>query len=97
MSLERDADRGRMASEVLDNPVYAESYALVEQELTKKWLASRDAHEREQLHQLAKALKACRTVLESTMRSGKVASKELERRRSLPERVGMTLRRFSGA
>lgn len=89
MSLERDADRGRMAQDVLDNPVYAESYALVEKELTNKWLESRDAHEREYLHRLAMALKACRTVIEATMRNGKVAAKELERKRSLPERLGL--------
>lgn len=89
MTLEHDADRGRMAQEVLDNPVYAESYALVEKELTSKWLESRDAHEREHLHRLAMALKATKTVMESTMRSGKVASKELERKRTLADRIGL--------
>lgn len=89
MSDERDADRGRMAQAVLDNPVYAESYTSVEKELTQKWLESRDAQEREHLHRLAMALKLARSVLEATMRSGKVAAKELERKRTLVDRIGL--------
>lgn len=88
MSLERDADRGRMAQDVLDNPVYAESYALVEKEIANKWLESRDAQEREHLHRLAMALRAAKTVIESAMRNGKVAAKELERKRTLADRIG---------
>ena len=76
-----------MADEVLKNPVYAESYELIEQEITRKWRDSRDALEREQLHQLLRMLEKARTVLEATMRSGQVAAKELERKRSLPERM----------
>lgn len=89
MSDERDADRGRMAQDVLDNPVYAESYALIEKELTYKWLESRDAHEREHLHRLAMALKLVKSSIETTMRNGKVSAKELERKRSLVDRIGL--------
>lgn len=93
MTLEYDVDRGRKAEEVLNNPVYADAYTRIEQEITRKWRESRDKEEREQLHQLLRMLDKARTVLESTMRSGKVAAKELERRRSLPERVTGRLRR----
>lgn len=87
MSLERDIDRARLAGEVLANEVYTESFALLEQEITKKWRDSRDAKEREQLHQMLLMLDKSRTVLEATMRSGQVAAKELERKRSLAERL----------
>ena len=89
MSLEREADRGRLADDVLRNPVYAESYDLIEQEITRKWRDSKDRDEREQLHQLLRMLAKARTVLESTMRSGKVASSELKRKRTLAERAGI--------
>lgn len=89
MSLEIEADRGRLAQDVLDNEVYAESYGLIEQEIARKWRDSRDAKEREQLHQLQRMLDKARNVLEQTMRSGKVASAELERKRSLSERIGL--------
>lgn len=93
MSLEQDVERGRQAEAVLANPVYADAYLQIEQEVTRKWRESRDKEEREQLHQLLRMLDKARTVMESTMRSGKVAAKELERRQSLSERLTGRLRR----
>lgn len=89
MSHEKDAERGRQAQAVLDNPIYAESYGLIEQELMNKWRDSRDRDEREELHRLLKALVKARSVLESTMRSGKVAAAELERKRTWADRIGL--------
>jgi hypothetical protein len=88
VSLDKDAERGRLAQAVLDNPVYAESYALIEQEITRKWRESRDNVEREQLHQLLRMLDKARTVLESTLRSGQVASKTLTHKATLADRIG---------
>ena len=91
MSLERDAERGRLAEEVLANEVYAESWEQVERGLKRKWWESRDAEEREALHRLAQSLRAARLVLEATMRSWKVALADLERKRTLAERIGLRL------
>lgn len=87
MSHEKDVERGRMAQAVLDNPVYAESYGLIEKELTKKWRDARDVAEREHIHQLLRMLDKARSVLEATMASGKVAAKELEYKRSLADKA----------
>jgi hypothetical protein len=87
LSLEKDIDRARLADEVLNNPVYAESYAQIEQEFTKLWRDSRDKDEREDIHRALLMLGKARTILEATMRSGQVAAKELERKRSLSERM----------
>lgn len=84
-----DVQRGRRAEDVLNNEVYAESYEQIEQEIYRKWQDSRDKEDREQLHRLLMALRLVKSALESTMRSGKVAAKELERKRSLPERIGL--------
>ncbi len=92
MSLEQDEERGRLADEVLKNRVYAESFSLIEQEMTRLWRESRDKDEREQLHQLLRMLDKSRAILESTMRSGRVASDELRKRRNLAERIGTRLR-----
>ena len=92
MSLEQDEERGRLADEVLKNRVYAESFSLIEQEMTRLWRESRDKDEREQLHQLLRMLDKSRSILESTMRSGRVAADELRKRRSLAERIGTRLR-----
>jgi hypothetical protein len=86
----QEAQRGQFAQSVLDNPVYADSYALIEREVMNKWRDSRDASEREELHRFLRALTKARAVLEATMRTGKLAAAELERKRSLPERLGLT-------
>ncbi|MBZ4251721.1 hypothetical protein LAJ57_12450, partial [Streptococcus pneumoniae] len=77
MSDEQEAIRGRLAQDVLDNPVYAESYGMIEQEIMAKWRDSRDALEREELYRLLKMLTKARNVLESTMRTGQLAMAEL--------------------
>ena len=87
MSDEQEAIRGRLAQDVLDNPVYAESYGMIEQEIMPKWRDSRDALEREELHRLLKMLSKARNVLESTMRTGQLAMAELERKRTLADRI----------
>jgi len=87
VGLEKDAERGRLADDVLRNPVYVQSYGLIEQELMRKWRDSRDKDEREQLHQLIRMLDKARNVLESTMRSGKLAADDLSKRRTLAERI----------
>lgn len=78
-----------MADEVLNNPVYAEAYALIEQGITEQWRQSRDASEREQLHQLLRMVDKARTVVETTMREGRIAADKLKQRRSLAERIGL--------
>jgi len=91
VSLEQDVERGRRADEVLNNDVYAESYALIEQELVRLWRESRDKNEREDIHKLLRMLEKARNVLESTMRSGKLAADQLRQKQSLLQRVGTRL------
>jgi DNA-binding MurR/RpiR family transcriptional regulator len=87
MTDEQEAIRGRLAQDVLENPVYAESYGAIEQEIMAKWRDSRDPVEREELHRLLKMLAKARNVLESTMRTGQLAAAELERKRTLADRL----------
>lgn len=93
MSLQRDAERGQMAEDVLRNPVYADAYGQIEQEIYKRWREAEKPEDREHLHRLTKALSALRVTLESTMRSGKIAAKELQRQASVADRIGSALRR----
>lgn len=89
MSDVAEAERGRQAQAVLDNPAYTDGYAQIEQELMHKWRDSRDAHEREQLHRLLMALTLIRSRLEATMRTGKVALDKITQRQTLAERIGL--------
>ena len=93
MSDHSEAERGRLAQSVLDNTVYAESYALIEESLTRVWRDSRDAKEREEVHQLLRMLDKTKALIESVMRTGKLAEAEIKRKQSLAERAMGTLRR----
>lgn len=89
MSYEQDAQRGQLAENVLTNEVYLSAYRGIEQGILAKWRESDDKAEREELHKLLKLLDKVQNLMESTMRSGQIAAKELERKRSLSERVGL--------
>lgn len=93
MSDALEAQRGQLAEQVLRNAVYVDAYGLIESELTRLWRESRDRDEREQLHQLLKMLTKVQTVLESTMRTGQVATAELQRKQTLAQKIGSRLQR----
>lgn len=97
MSHEADVLRGKRAQEVLDNEIYAESYALLEAEVIQKWRESRNPEDREQLHQFLLMLGQVKTALESVMRSGVVAADLIGRRKSRAEQIGEASLRRSAA
>jgi hypothetical protein len=82
-----DAQRGQAAQAVLDSPIYAESYTLIESELTRKWRESRDPEEREHIHQLLRMLDKARNVLETVMRTGQLAEDAIRRKQSQAEQM----------
>lgn len=95
MSRAHDAERGRQAQAVLDNAVYAESYAALEKGITDRWRDSRDAADREELHRQLMALHLMRSQIESVMRSGRVALAELGRQQTRAEQMTTGWRRKS--
>ena len=88
MSHEAEVQRGKLAQEVLDNPIYIEAHAAIEQETIRLWREARNPEDREQLHQLLLMHDRAKTALESVMRSGQVAEAELSRKLSRAEQVG---------
>ncbi len=92
MSLEQDVERGRQAQEVLNNAEYVKSYPLIKAEIYKAWEKSRDRTEQHKLHDLAWALDKVKEVMESTMRSGKIAADQLQQKRNLAQRTLAKLR-----
>lgn len=92
MSDERDVERGRRAQDVLDNEVYRDSYTLIEQELIRLWRESRDKDERDELHRLLRMLDKARNVLETVMRTGRLAQDAIQQKQSLLQRVGARFR-----
>lgn len=80
MSNEADALRGKRAEEILNNEVYSQSYAMLETEVIGKWRESRNADDREQLHQFLMMLGKVQNALETVMRTGQVAQAEITRK-----------------
>lgn len=93
MSDQKDAERGRLAREVLENEIYQEAYGLIEQGIIKRWRDARDETERERLHMLLLNLDKVKQVMEGVLTSGEVALKKLERENRIVE-LGRKLRRF---
>jgi SH3-like domain-containing protein len=85
VSNETDVRRGQRAQEVIENEVYAEAWAVIEQEIITQWRQARNADDREQLHQLLLMHGKARTALETVMRTGQVAQAELQRKQSRAE------------
>ena len=88
MSLQNEALRGDLARQVLENEVYAEAYGLIEQEITKAWRESKNPAEREELHRALRSLNKVQNLMQSTMDSGKVATRTLLDERSKLQRIG---------
>lgn len=87
MSLEQEAMRGRRAQEVLENEVYADAHSAIEAEIIHLWRESRDAGDREQLHQLLGLHVKLKNAIEGVMRSGEIASAELARKQTKAEQM----------
>lgn len=85
MSLQTEMERGHRAREVLENEVYVESRAAIEQEIIRQWRDARNPQDREQLHQLLLMHEKFHTALESVMRSGQIAEAEIARKQSRAE------------
>ena len=87
-------ERGRLAADVLNNPVYAEAREAIEREITNAWREAKDSETREHLHRMLRCLLKINTVLDGVMRSGEIERKKLERDRS---RLGSLLSSVTGA
>lgn len=91
MTPEQIIERGRQAESVLDNPVYRDAYEQIEQGLTRAWQESRNRDEREELHQLHRALAKVRATMEAAMRTGRVEAEKLRHKQTLAQRIGRRL------
>lgn len=87
-----DANRAR---EVLENEVFIQVWADVEQELTKAWLESpaRDVEGREKIFLTLQMLRKLHRAVETSLETGKLAQKELEHKQTLADRAKEIWRR----
>ncbi len=80
---------GNRAKEILDNEVFIQVFADIEQELFDAWKQSpaRDQEGRERIHQYQSMLQKVKTHLVSTMETGKLAQLDIQHSQSLLERT----------
>jgi hypothetical protein len=87
--LEDRIERGRLASEVLENELFIEAFESTERELVERWKSSpaRDSEGREKIWVYLSMLRKVRANLESAMETGELGKIELNHRASAAERV----------
>ncbi|WP_343577948.1 hypothetical protein [Pseudomonas sp.] len=87
-----DANRAR---EVLENEVFIQVWADVEQELTKAWQESpaRDVEGREKIFLTLQMLRKLHKAIQTTLDSGKLAEAELKHQKTLADRARGILQR----
>ena len=81
--------QGIKAKEILESDVFIDAFEQLETEIIKQWSESpaRDLEGREKLWQLLTIAKKFQTILQTTLETGKLASLELERQKTLLQRA----------
>lgn len=84
-----EAERARQAQDLIENPLFVEAVETYRQRLITEWTASpaRDQEGRERLWLMQKTLDVVQQHLRELMETGKLASLQLEQRRTLRERA----------
>ena len=84
-----EIDRARQAQELIEHPLFSEAMEKYRNRLMDEWTASpaRDQEGRERLWLMQKTLDVVQQHLRELMETGKLASLQLEQRRTLKERA----------
>ena len=84
------------AQQVLDNPIYRESYEMIERNIVSQLrLADLDPARRTRLNDLLVALAKARTYIEQVMLTGRMEAQEMERERTRLEKMREGFRKVS--
>ena len=88
-----EQERARQAQELAEHPLFKEALATYRERLMKEWSDSpaRDTEGREKLWLMQKTVAVVESHLKQLMETGKLASLQLEQRRSLAQRAKETL------
>ena len=87
--LETEVERARQAREITEHPLWAEAFDAYRKRLMDEWAASpaRDTDGREKLWLMVKTASAVERHLAEMLETGKLASIQMEKKRSLLERA----------
>jgi ribosomal protein S15P/S13E len=84
-----EVQRGNDAMRILEEPLLVEAFNVIKQRYMDEWEKSpaRDIEGREKLWLMLKQLENVRNHLKTAMETGKLASKYLEQKRTLAQRM----------
>lgn len=87
--LHDEATRGERASELMDDPLMVEAFTLMQERFTAEWADSpvRDTEGRERIWMMQKLLQNVRSHLLQAATTGKLASLQLEQKRSMAQKA----------
>ena len=89
MNIEKEAEHGRQAELLIDNPIYKDSIQAVREGIFTAWAACpiRDKEGQHELKLMLKLLNDLTSNIQMVAQTGKLARLEIERKRSLAQRV----------
>ena len=84
-----EIERARQAQELIEHPLFVEAFETYRERLMKEWADSpaRDTDGREKLWLMTKLLNGVENHLKELMQTGKLASLQLEQKRTLAQRL----------
>jgi hypothetical protein len=82
MELEKEQQRGHRAKAILEDEIFVEAIQKVSGELDAEWMNSpvRDTEGREKIYMMKKMLNVLLVQLRSVMETGKLASKQINKK-----------------
>lgn len=92
--LRGEVERARMAAELSEHPLFREALDGYKDRLTREWAASpaRDTEGRERIWLMLRTAEAVEAHLRELMETGKLASIQIEQKRSLKERAAAMMK-----
>ena len=89
MNISERIYNGDRAREVLENEAFSQAFIDIEAEILNQWKQSpaRDGEGREKLWLMLSLLGKIRTVLQTSLETGKLAGLDLQHQRSIAERL----------
>jgi len=85
MTPEEEVQRGRLAEQVLDNPIYREAVMAAKADLFDQWASAKwfQARKMKELWRMYRAVEAIESKIEKVMKTGKMGKQTIDHRNKL--------------
>lgn len=92
----KEAARGSKAKAILENEIFQDAWAKVEEGIIERWKEApmRDLEGQQALKMMLKLMSDVRAQIEEVMTTGKMAEASLEHERTIAERAKAAIREF---